>query len=389
MSHDLTKLTKTDLDAIERRIEYETAALPEPRSFDDLLADELAAIGEPPDYDTRLAQAARGLGSMPTLDQLKNEGHTDNRMLTGVLDFIAGTGRVITLLIAEAIQSGAALIIGVVFAILEYWRVYHGAEALGQPHEQAALIAVAVVVANVVHPIYRLRELRGKPYHETTRITGRGAVMAFWDRLTGAPVVERREWSHNPVLDMAAIVITLTTIFLAVYDLIAPILTAIIEGTASRPGLILAIELLMGLGLSLAGVFFLQAAAHEIGVRVITDQPVRLADELDRRKSDYMSKRQAITERVAAETEAARQAHTAATVEARQRAQDEARAQQASYYDEMRRIRESITAEYMAGKLADQQRKQATGENFTMAAPVTLKPISNGNGRNGHDHAQG
>lgn len=377
MHQDLTKLTKTDLEAIEARIANEAAALPPVLDYEAILADELAAIGDAPDYDRRLHQAARVLGPAPTLDQLKQEGHSDNRILTGVLDFIAGTGRVITLLIAEAIQSGAALIIGVVFAVLEYWRVYHGAEALGQPHDQAVLIAVAVVVANVVHPIYRLRELRGKPYHETTRITGRGAVMAFWDRLTGAPVVERRDWSHNPVLDIAAIVITLTTIFLAVYDLIAPILTAIIEGTASKPGLILAIELIMGLGLSLAGVFFLQAAAHEIGVRVITDQPVRLADELDRRKADYMQQRQAIAERVAAETEAARAAHIVAQSEARARAQAEARAQQDAHYDELRRIREAVNAEYMAGKLADQQRKASDG-NFTMAAPVTT---TNGNGK--------
>jgi hypothetical protein len=66
-------------------------------------------------------------------------------------------------------------------------------------------------------------------------------------------------------------------VFLAVYDLVAPILTAILEGTASEPGLILAVKLLMGFGLSLAGVLFLQAAAHEIGVRTLTDQPERLA----------------------------------------------------------------------------------------------------------------
>src|SRR5690606_13667756 len=37
------------------------------------------------------------------------------------------------------------------------------------------------------------------------------------------------------------------------------------------------------------GVVFLQSAAHEIGVRTLTEQPTRLSDLLDRRRAGYMA----------------------------------------------------------------------------------------------------
>ncbi len=276
-----TRLNQTDLKAIEARVQA-----------------EMSMLGPP-----------------PTLESVKDEGHRENRALNNVLDFISGSGRVMTLIIAETIQSGAALIIGVVFAILEYWRVLHGAEALGQQADQAALIAFAVVTANVVHPIYALRQLRGHDTHDITRMTGRGYAMLFWRKLTGKPSVESVDWSYNPVLDVAAMVITWTTVFLAVYDLIAPILTTILEGTASKPGLILVIELLMGFGLSLAGVFFLQAAAHEIGVRTLTDQPARIADIVEQRRAEYNARLVDIRERISAD-------HMAGKIADEQRATD-------------------------------------------------------------------
>lgn len=305
---NLTRLTKTDLEAIE--------------------AETWQVAGEP-----------------PTLESLAAEGYRESAWLLWMLGVIAGIGRVLTLLIAEGIQSAAALIIGVVFALLEFQRVLQGALALGQTQDAAWLIAIAVVVANVVHPIYALRQLRGKPTHEITHMTGRGYVGLLWRKLTGKPRVESVDWSHNPTLDGAALVISLTTMFLAVYDLLAPILTAILEGTADEPGLILAVKLLMGFGLSLSGVLFLQAGAHEIGVRTLTDQPERLVDVLAARRAEYEA-------RVAA-------------------------------------VREEVRERYMAGKLADQERKAHTNPfgstRPTMDAPESLPVTVNGSGPIGSD----
>jgi hypothetical protein len=147
------------------------------------------------------AETRQIAGEPPTLESLAAEGYRENRALNGLLEFIAGIGRVLTLLIAEGIQSFAALTIGVVFALLEFQRVLHGARALGQADDAAQLIAFAVVVANVVHPIYALRQLRGKPTHEITHMTGRGYLGLVWRKLTGNPRVESVDWSHNPTLD--------------------------------------------------------------------------------------------------------------------------------------------------------------------------------------------
>lgn len=346
-----TRLTKSDIAAIEARYQAELTALPAPPTLDELARVEVY-----------------GLGAAPTVESVKALGYSDNRVLTGTLEAIAGAGRVVTLVIAETIQSGAALIIGVVFAVLEYWRVFHGAQALGQADQQAALIAVAVVVANVVHPIYRLRQLRGKPYHEARRMTGRGLLAGAWTRLTGAPVVERRAWDHNPVLDLAAVIITLTTVFLAVYDLIAPLLTSIITGTATKPGVILAVELIMGLGLSLAGVLFLQAAAHEIGVRVVTDQPRRVSDVLAERRATYDTARAAAVERARAEYDRRAEEHQNA----------------------IQTMRRQITADYTAGKLADEARKRGENVPFGNTPHGPAEPAytrTNGHA-NGHGRAQ-
>src|SRR5690606_30097255 len=117
MMEPKTRLTKSDLNAIEHEVE--------------LLA-----------------------GQPPTLESVAAEGYSESTWLLAWLNGIAGAGRVVTLVVAELIRAGAALVICVVFALLEYWRVVHGAGALGQSPDQAGLIAFAVVTANVVHPIY-------------------------------------------------------------------------------------------------------------------------------------------------------------------------------------------------------------------------------------------
>lgn len=256
-----TRLTKTDL----RRIEHEVQQL----------------AGDP-----------------PTLESLRAEGYRESTWQIDALRWIADTGRVLTLLIAETIQALAALLIAVVFGLLEYWRVHNGALALGQPESQAALIAFAVVTANVVHPIYSLRALRGHQHLTVPRRTVRGFLEAFARRSVGKPTVDQVDLYHNPTLAVAAAVITWSTVLLAVYDILQPLMTEIFTGALSRPAPIAFLELLMGLGLSVAGVFFLQSAAHEIGVRTLTDQPTRLLDLLEQRQAAHVAHVETVREAV-------------------------------------------------------------------------------------------
>ena len=140
-------------------------------------------------------EAQQLVGPPPTLESLVAEGHRESAWQIGALRWIADTGRVVTLLTAEAIQAGAALAIGGVFAVLEYQRVLHGALALGQPADQAALIAFAVVTANVVHPIYSLRAIRGQDRLQITRPTLRGFLGSFWRRLMGRPQTDQVDFT--------------------------------------------------------------------------------------------------------------------------------------------------------------------------------------------------
>lgn len=236
------------------------------------------------------AEVAARVGERPTAEQFENRGDC----LQWWLDTINGVGRVLTLLTAEIVQALAALIIAVVFAALEYERVLHGAKALGQQPGQAALIAFAVVTANIVHPIYALREMRGKEHVTVTIGTARGAVVAFRKRIFGQPVTRSLDAYHNPTLHIAAAVITWSTVLLAVYDILGPLLNEVFTGKLTRPVPIAIVELIAGLGLSIAGVFFLQSAAHEIGVRTITDAPVSADQQLQRAVADYESRRDAI-----------------------------------------------------------------------------------------------
>lgn len=242
------------------------------------------------------AEVAARVGERPTAEQYSS----DVTWLQWSLDTINGFGRVMTLLTAEIVQALAALIIAVVFAALEYERVLHGAKALGQQDGQAALIAFAVVTANIVHPIYALREMRGKEHVTVTIGTARGAVTAFWRRIVGQPVTKSLDAYHNPTLHIAAAVITWSTVLLAVYDILGPLLNEVFTGQLTRPVPIAIVELIAGLGLSIAGVFFLQSAAHEIGVRTITDAPISAAQQLNKAKADYEARRDAVWREVQA-----------------------------------------------------------------------------------------
>jgi hypothetical protein len=243
-----------------------------------LSKSDLAAI----EYETSLV-----VGQATTLESLAAEGYSENENLRQVLDWIANAGRIGILFIAEFIQAIGALVIAVTFALLEFWRVRHGAQALGQDDSQSMLIAFAVVTANVVHPIYSLRQLRGQAAFQIVRMTGRGYLECLWKRVTGRPIIEAVALYRNPTLHIAAAVITWSTNVLAIYDILGPLFTQLFTGKMERPLPIAVMELVMGLGLSVAGVFFLQSAAHEIGVRTLTDQPMRLTERLEQRRTEY------------------------------------------------------------------------------------------------------
>lgn len=252
------------------------------------------------DFDSELRREMARIGPRPSLDSLRQAGQRENQWLTSTLDLLSGIGRIFTLMVAEFIRSAAALVIAIVFALLEYWRVYHGASALGQMPEQAGLIAVAAVTANIIHPIYAVYARRDQGDLIVRRPTLRGWLAGLWRWITSKPEERTENTYHNPVLGLAARVITWSTVLLAIYDVLGPLLTQIFTGNITRPTPIMALELLMGLGLSLAGVFFLQAAAHEIGVRAILDQPARLAEQLKVEQLEWQRKTEAAYQEVRA-----------------------------------------------------------------------------------------
>lgn len=306
--HVQTRLNKTDLSAIEARVAADMAAL--------------------------------GITAEPTIADLQAEGHTENRAMNAALNWISSAGRVITLFIAEFIQAFAAIALAVVFIALEAERITSGVIALGQHQEQAVLIALAFTVANVVTPIYRLRNLRGRSSITRHNWTVRGHLAAFWRRLTAQPQAYEVDVYDNPTLALAEAAITWATLFLAFYAVLGVQLEQYQdEAWYSALGSVVTqsnLTEMMGLGagalLAFGGVFGVQSIAHEIGVRTLTDQPTRLSDLLDARKAE----RQAV----------------------------------------IAEIRERAVAEHMAAKVADEQRKKGS------------KPSANGH-KNGNGNGNG
>lgn len=241
--------------------------------------------------ETELAQI---VGDAPTIETLASEGLHENTSLIRTLDFIGDVGRVVTLTIAQTVQSVGAVLIAIVAGILEFERVRHGAKALGQSDEGAVLIGIFVVSANFVLPIYALRAMAGHGDVIANRNTLRGTFEAGWLWIWGKPSTQSVDAYHNPRLHWAGMVITWSTILLALYDVLTPLITQLATGTATRPTVLLITEFIAGVGLSVGGVFFLQSASHEIGVSTITNQPKRLSDELTIRRQEWEAKRDAM-----------------------------------------------------------------------------------------------
>jgi hypothetical protein len=271
-----------------------------------LTSSELAAMQAEADKEINSR-----LGDEPTIEALTRRGLITNTLTRRVLDWIGDVSRVITLLVAEVAQSIGALVIAVAFAILEYQRVVHGSVALGQSDASASMIAIAVVLANFIVPIYVLRAERGSQSKVIVRRTLKSRWMSLKVWISGEATSESVSWSYNPVLKSAKTIITITTLFLACYDLIKPTLDVVLSGVYVRDGVqlylpIIVVELAMGVGLSFAGVLFLQAASHEIGVRLLTERPAPNAAVLASERSKHAAAAAAIRAEVRARHEAAK-----------------------------------------------------------------------------------
>jgi len=293
MSNDQhTRLTASDLKALEAQIEAEISALP--------------AL----ETTITVSWRAKALGT------------------------ISAFGAVITLTIVEFIRSFGAIIIAVLFAMLEYERVRHGALALGQVESSAVLIAFAIVCANIIHPIYALRAHARQSDLLVTRQTARGILGNIGNRLFSPSSTRKVDNTHNATLSASAFIITITTIILAVYDVLSPLITQLATGQATRPTIILISEFIMGLGLSIGGVLMLQAIAHEIALRAF-DFDTRSPQEL------------------LAEAHAQRNAQIAD-------------------------IRERVKLAYMTAKIQDEQRKKQAGNGTVQAIAPVISAIPEG-----------
>ncbi len=264
-SQSKTRLTATELKGVEVQVELEVEQL---------------------------------LGAPPTLESLKSTGYQEERWLINTLRFIRGGGRALTLVIVQLLQTAFAPILVVFFGLLEFQRVQHGVQALGQSPDTAQLTALAVVSANIIHPIYSLGMLRGQTHYAISRRTLSGYLSGFLRWLMEKPTYQEVDWQYNPRLNAAATIITWTTIILAVYDLLEPLITAVVTGRTTKHPIILIIEFVMGLGLSLAGVFFVQSAAHNLGTVMLSEDPKTLVDILAAKTEEYEQKKTAIYERV-------------------------------------------------------------------------------------------
>jgi hypothetical protein len=254
---ELTRLTKTDLQAIETEV--------------NMLA-----------------------GPSPTAESVMAE-MDDSRWLRAALDFIAGIGRVVTLAIVEFVQAVGALVLAVMFVFLEADRVYHGTMALGQHTEAALLVAVVLTSMNFVLPIYHLRNVTNQDELTRVRWTVRGHLESFWRRLTGRPQTYQVDVYSNPALSIAETAVTWATLSLAFFAVLGPMLEqyadsvwyAAIWAIVSGSSITQMLSLTAGLLLSVGGVFAVQSISHELATRLILERPERMTVILERRRMEH------------------------------------------------------------------------------------------------------
>lgn len=310
MNDKVTRLTKADLEAIEHEVQ-------------------------------------QLVGDAPTLESLAAEGHQES-WWNGALDFIAGAGRLLTLVIVEFVQAFGAVALATLFILLEADRVYHGVLALGQHSDQAVLIAVTLTAMNAVIPIYALRNVQSQAKLDRTRWTVRGHLESFWRRLTARPQTYSVDVYSNPALAVAETTITWATLFLAFFAVLGPLLVnytgevwfSAIGSIVGESNITEMLGLVAGLLLSIGGVFGVQSISHELACRLLMDKPPRVVDVLAARRLDHQQRTEA--------------------------------------------IRDEVRARFMAAKLSDAERKESIPFGLTVPAAV-----ANGNGHrtaNGNGH---
>ncbi len=313
MDKQVTRLTKTDLQSIQARLDYEVNSIPK-----------------------------------PTMDSLIEQGYSNNRRLNAVLDFVAGAGYAITLFVGEFAQAFAALGLMTFFILLEVERIHSGSMSLGLTSDKATLLAIAFTSANVILPIYRLRNVSDESYITETIWTVRGIFEALYRRLVSKPTTIERDIHHNATLKVMEYAVTFTTLFLATYAVLGTQLTQYADlvwyraigalFTQSNIGEFL--QLVAGLLVAVGGVYGVQTIAHEVGVRTAT-KPQRLSDVLQ--------------------------------------------GQLEAYEDTVAQLRNKITQEHMQAKLADQQRKEAKKVSADPLALTTTGGVLSVNGNVPYD----
>lgn len=257
MTEQLTRLTKSDLQAIEQEVS--------------MLA-----------------------GPSPTAESVLAE-MDDSRWVRGLLDFIAGIGRVVTLAIVEFVQAVGALVLAVLFVLLEADRVYHGTMALGQHTDAALLVAVVLTAMNFVLPIYHLRNVTNQDELTRVRWTVRGHLEAFGRRLFGNPQTYQVDVYSNPALSVAESAVTWATLSLAFFAVLGPMLEQYTETVwysavwliVSGSSITQILSLVAGLLLSVGGVFAVQSISHELATRLILERPERMTAILERRRLEH------------------------------------------------------------------------------------------------------
>jgi hypothetical protein len=207
-----------------------------------------------------------------------------------------------TAILAERLQANGAWVLLIVGSLIEAERVFTGARTLEQSIPASVGLAIFFVLANVVHPIYSLRQHRGQGYTEVRRQTLAGLFEHVWFWLTKPPMTERRDLNYNPALDRAAKLITRAVIFAALIALLAPIFKSHGQSWTSMATLLdnpfLLIKVVTGIVFSLAGVLLLQAVAHEVGVRTLDDMSVTPEELLAKLRDERRQKEEAIYDRI-------------------------------------------------------------------------------------------
>jgi hypothetical protein len=210
-----------------------------------------------------------------------------------------------TAILAERLQANGAWVLLIVGSLIEAERVFTGSRTLEQSIPASVGLAIFFVLANVVHPIYSLRQHRGQGYTEVLRQTLAGLFEHVWFWLTKPPMTERRDLNYNPALDRAAKLITRAVIFAALIALLAPVFKSHGQSWAGMATLLdnpfLLIKAVTGITFSVAGVLLLQAVAHEVGVRTLDDMSVTPEELLAKLREERRQAEQEIYDRILAE----------------------------------------------------------------------------------------